>query len=100
MQIEQRTWPVEQACWEVTYANLIEWEHIARARAGKQACVHEHTHTRMPAVIFHRGSGMPCSPRIEVADRKGKDKEEDKWEGEGKKTVNMEGVKENDKTDR
>lgn len=40
--------------------------------------MHEHTHTRMPAVIFHRGSGMPCSPRIEVADRKGKDKEEDK----------------------
>lgn len=27
------------------------------------------THTSIAPVIFHRGSGTPCSPRIEVADR-------------------------------
>lgn len=42
-------------------------------------------HIHMPAVKFQRGSGMPCFPRIEVADRKGKDKEEDNREGEAKK---------------
>lgn len=55
-------------------------------QANRHMCmsVYTHTHTHIPAVIFHRGPGTPCFPRIEVADRGGKDKEEDNREGEGK----------------
>lgn len=52
-------------------------------QASRHVCMSIHIH--MPAVKFQRGSGMPCFPRIEVADRKGKDKEEDNREGEAKK---------------
>lgn len=47
-------------------------------QASRHMCMSIHIH--MPAVKFQRGS-----LRIEVADREGKEKEEDNREGEAKK---------------
>lgn len=51
-------------------------------QVGMCAWVFTHIHTRIQAVIFHQGPGTPCFPRIEVADREGKDTEENRGRGE------------------
>ena len=61
---------------------------------------HTHTHTHRQ---FYFTGVLVCrvSPRMEVADRKGENKEEMERERQtGRVEVNMEGVKENDKTDK
>lgn len=62
---------------------------------------HAHTHTHSRQFYFTGVLGCRVSPRIEVAGRKGENKEErERVRKTERVRVNMEGVKENDKTDK